>query len=349
MIQIFFKTKLLLNSLFFASLTLIFLTLLGGCETREDPCLLTANPSPSLSTTTSPTPIAKSPVMIILDASGSMVKEKEKIDGKLKLDIAKESITTIINSSDASNLELSLTALGHKSKDCKDNIEIFEEKNKKILDVLPAIKGGTETPLTEAIRQASSKFKDKKQKNIIVLLTDGVESCKKDKNHNPDQKAPLEEVDSLKKEGFNFILNIITLGKIKTNNEILEELAKAGGGKLYKPENTEELNKALSESVLRFGAIQVKRPKTATVASIKGWKLYENDNPVPIKHETKSIKTDFNLWEKNSVLAQNYRFCMYFEDAKKKPFIKDIQIESSQIMIVDYEKNRVEIKLNDAF
>ncbi|MGK7882442.1 MAG: hypothetical protein AB4060_20420, partial [Crocosphaera sp.] len=157
MIKVFLLKKIRLNQLLFSSLILSCFILFGGCQpakeivAKEDPCLLTAIPSPS--PTPSPTPVTKSSVMIILDASGSMIEEKEKIEGKLKLDLAKESIEAIINTPEVSHLEFSLTALGHASNDCNDNIEMFDEKDEKILEVLPSIKGGRFTPLADTIKR----------------------------------------------------------------------------------------------------------------------------------------------------------------------------------------------------
>ena len=94
-------------------------------------------------------------VILVLDASGSM---RMKIDGKSKMDIAKQVVGTIIKTWKAGH-EIGFIAYGHREKgNCKD-IEVLREPaplNAK--DYMKAVNGLSpkgQTPITAAVQMAA--------------------------------------------------------------------------------------------------------------------------------------------------------------------------------------------------
>ena len=131
-------------------------------------------------------PIQKTRILFIFDASQSMWGEWQT--GK-KIDVAKKLMSSMLDSLDKiSNLELALRVYGHQSpvrskidRDCKDTkLEVsFAPYNagkikKRILELQPK---GT-TPIAYTLEQTAGDFPTCKDcRNIIILVTDGIEEC----------------------------------------------------------------------------------------------------------------------------------------------------------------------------
>ncbi len=122
-------------------------------------------------------------ILFLLDGSGSMwgVWENEQ-----KINIAKRLLIQLVDSlSQFDNIEMALRAYGHRSpkvrQDCKDTrLEVpFGINNKdliikKLKDIIPK---GT-TPIAYSLSMAANDFpQDRRYRNIIILITDGIEEC----------------------------------------------------------------------------------------------------------------------------------------------------------------------------
>jgi Ca-activated chloride channel family protein len=128
----------------------------------------------------------KTRILFLFDGSGSMwgVWEKEQ-----KINIAKRLLTQLIDSlGRIPEIEIAFRAYGHSSpkelKDCKDTkLEVpFGPNNKdKIIEKLKAIVPKGTTPIAYSLAQAANDFPPTKQvRNIIIIITDGIEECKGD-------------------------------------------------------------------------------------------------------------------------------------------------------------------------
>jgi Ca-activated chloride channel homolog len=144
--------------------------------------------SPSLSAqgTTPAKADQKVRILFIFDASQSMLSQWQ--NGK-KIDGAKKILAQMIDSlSTKKNVEVALRVYGHQSqlrgnmfKDCKDTkLEVpFAKANhakikQKILEIVPR---GT-TPIALTLEESAKDFPDCVNcKNVIILITDGIEEC----------------------------------------------------------------------------------------------------------------------------------------------------------------------------
>jgi Ca-activated chloride channel homolog len=131
-------------------------------------------------------PEPKVRILFIFDASQSMLSQWH--NGK-KIDGAKKILAQMIDSlSTKKNVEVALRVYGHQSqlrgnmfKDCKDTkLEVpFAKANhakikQKILEIVPK---GT-TPIAMTLEESAKDFPDCANcKNIIILITDGIEEC----------------------------------------------------------------------------------------------------------------------------------------------------------------------------
>ncbi|UOQ71374.1 vWA domain-containing protein [Hymenobacter cellulosilyticus] len=125
-------------------------------------------------------------ILFVLDASGSMMAPWE---GKPRWDVARNLLSKMVDSLNAyPNLELALRAYGHQHPNSENNCEDsklevpFAPKNAKAIKArLATLKAQGNTPITYSILQSASDFPtDRSSRNVLILITDGLESCKGD-------------------------------------------------------------------------------------------------------------------------------------------------------------------------
>lgn len=125
-------------------------------------------------------------ILFIYDCSQSMFGRWES---GYKFEIARKMLTQAVDSlAKFPNVELALRMYGHQStlvpqRDCKDTkLEVpFKKGNAAAIKskILSAQPKGT-TPIAYSLEQAGADFPDTKTRNIIILITDGVEECEGD-------------------------------------------------------------------------------------------------------------------------------------------------------------------------
>ena len=125
-------------------------------------------------------------ILFLLDASGSMMAPWE---GQPRWNVAKRMLSKMVDSLNAyPNLELGLRVYGHQypnsEKNCQDSrLEVpFAPRNAKaIKDKLATLKAQGNTPITYSLEQSANDFPtDKSSRNVLLLITDGLESCNAD-------------------------------------------------------------------------------------------------------------------------------------------------------------------------
>jgi len=125
----------------------------------------------------------KSRILFIFDASNSMAGEW---DGARKIDIAREILFEMVDSMEQmTNVEMALRIYGHQSpvppQDCSDTkLEVpFSPNNaSRIRKKLEFINPKGTTPIARSLELAPGDFPSCGNcRNIILLITDGVEAC----------------------------------------------------------------------------------------------------------------------------------------------------------------------------
>ncbi len=138
-------------------------------------------------------------ILFVFDASASMLQKWDMNSG-LKSDEAKEILTKIIDSLDnVPNVEVGLRVYGHQftvpENNCEDTkLEApFAVRNGAYIKArLAQIKFRGITPIAYSLMKAANDFPDTLGRNIIILLTDGDESC---------EGNPCEVVKELQRKG----------------------------------------------------------------------------------------------------------------------------------------------------
>lgn len=133
--------------------------------------------------TKKPEPPKTTRILFILDASGSMV---EKWEGRTRMEVAKSVLSKLVDSlKNQKNLEIALRVYGHqfdkKVNNCKDTkLEVpFKVANHDAIKArLLRIQPRGTTLISYSLEQSANDFPaDPNSRNIIILLTDGIESC----------------------------------------------------------------------------------------------------------------------------------------------------------------------------
>jgi len=194
-------------------------------------------------------------IEIILDSSASMA---EAVNGVKKDNAARKAVKEVLDLL-PETYNVSFRLYSHRfsqqnqEKSCKDTEVIipfqkYSEEMKqtienKLLEVTP--KGLT--PIAYTLKRAAEDFEGKSGKNIIILVSDGEETC----GGNP--LAVAENINSLDPG-----VKVYVIGFDVKSSAQLEGIAKKAGGSYYDAKNAKELNTVLKEAVEE--ATQVTRP-----------------------------------------------------------------------------------------
>jgi Ca-activated chloride channel family protein len=127
----------------------------------------------------------KTRILFLLDASGSMLEQWER-PNQTRWSVAKSILTKLVDSLGRnSKLELALRVYGHRSpqeiKNCKDTwleVPFKARSHTLIIQKLAEIRPKGVTPITYSLEQAANDFPTSSgYRNIVILITDGIESC----------------------------------------------------------------------------------------------------------------------------------------------------------------------------
>ncbi|MES2725494.1 MAG: VWA domain-containing protein [Bacteroidota bacterium] len=180
----------------------------------------------------------KTRILFLLDASGSMYARMEKDS---RINVAKRLLSNIVDSLEkAKNVELALRVYGHTSppnkRDCKDTrLEVsFRKDNhaelkKRVQSISPK---GT-TLIAYSLQQAAYDFpKEPNTRNVIILITDGLEECQGD---------PCAVSEALQSQGVILKPFIIGLGSSLDFQKAFECV-----GRYYDANTEEQFNNVLN-------------------------------------------------------------------------------------------------------
>lgn len=149
-------------------------------------------------------------ILFILDASNSM---NAKWGEQTRIEAAKELLSKTVDSLVGTpNLEIGLRIYGHQSpitatyQDCNDTkLEVPFAKNNfsAVKSKLASVYAKGTTPIARSLEAAATDFPDMSSRNVIILITDGLEACDGD---------PCVIAKKLKDKNINVTPFVIGLG-----------------------------------------------------------------------------------------------------------------------------------------
>lgn len=191
----------------------------------------------------SASPSAIGAVELILDASGSML---QKLNGKRRINIAKDAVTNLVKNSLEPGTPFAMRVFGHKEADsCRTDLEISLKplvKNSAISNISSInAKNLAKTPIAKSLSLVSEDLAGIEGKAIIVLVTDGEETCEGD---------PKQAIQSLKDAGYDIRVNIVGFAIDELAlKETFREWANVGNGSYFDAGNAEELGKSIQKAI----------------------------------------------------------------------------------------------------
>jgi Ca-activated chloride channel family protein len=179
--------------------------------------------------------------IIVLDASGSMWGQ---IDGRPKVDIARETLRTVLQSVPA-DTELGLMAYGHREKGSCTDIELVVPPAagtaQAITQAADTMRFLGKTPLTAAVRQAAEALRYTEERSTVLLITDGIETCEAD---------PCALGKELESAGVDFTAHVVGFGLTAEEGREVACLAENTGGKYLQASDADGLKEALAATVV---------------------------------------------------------------------------------------------------
>jgi Ca-activated chloride channel family protein len=185
--------------------------------------------------------------MLVFDASGSMTgmgfgeKSVRRIEQvRLALTQVLPSVTPVRN--------LGLVVFGPGSRGVCDNIDlrlpVARYSTEEIMAELDDVQPYGQTPLSKAVAAAAEAMKFRERPAVIVLLTDGEETCR---------GSPCALAQELKKEGRDVIVHVVgymlRYASEPAGGQVARCLSEMTGGLFISTETTDELVAALQKTL----------------------------------------------------------------------------------------------------
>jgi hypothetical protein len=250
---------------------------------------------------------AISNVALVLDCSGSM-KETTK-EGVTKMEAAKKVVADLIEKI-PKGLNVTFVIYGHEVQGGADDprncqaVKVVRPLGKlddagkgELGGLIASLKPTGGTPIALALKVTGEELaKDKESACGIVLITDGLESCK----GNPTGVAAA----LLKTLKVSFGVNVVGLGVKEDEDAALKALATAGGGKYYNADDAAALADSFSEIAKE---LEVKaRPADVVGASRRALKFLQPQIEMPDMKEIVLIEAegpvkDATLFKKGAI------------------------------------------------
>lgn len=182
-------------------------------------------------------------VEVVLDASGSML---QKLDGKRRIDIAKNTLTQLPGMLEAGKQQFALRVFGHRKADSCDTELLLPPAPLDKAAISRAIgkldaKNLARTPIADSLKLVQQDLANSPGKALVILLTDGEETCNGD---------PAAAIRQLRASGVDVRVNVIgfAIGEYALKQQF-SGWAEIGGGTYFDAQDAAALQKALTQSL----------------------------------------------------------------------------------------------------
>jgi hypothetical protein len=185
---------------------------------------------------------------LILDGSGSMRERRNLVDGRLKIDVAKDVATQIVEGL-PDDATVAFRVYGHRIRegrrgDCQDSELVFpfgRVDKPRLVERIQAIQALGTTPLAYSLQQAASDFGNASGEKVLILVTDGKEEC---------GGNPVQVVEELKAQGFDTRVNVVgfALAEQAVKQE-MQRVAELTGGRFFDAQDAAGLRDAIERSL----------------------------------------------------------------------------------------------------
>lgn len=224
-------------------------------------------------------------ILFILDASNSM---HANFGQETRFVVAKRLLTKSIEElRGVENLEIALRVYGHQSivtatyQDCNDTkleVPFAKQNHDQIIRKIRTLQAKGCTPIARSLEAAASDFPDANAKNIIILITDGLESCDRD---------PCVIARKLKEKGVNVKPFVIGLGldlSYLSKFNCIGETDGANDPNTFKKVLEKVVTKALTNTTVQFNLNNIKHQAKETNVTMFLYKSGSNELKYTFTH-----------------------------------------------------------------
>jgi hypothetical protein len=223
-------------------------------------------------------------VAVVLDASGSML---QRIDGERRIDIAKAAMTELVTKVLPDTVDFTLRVFGHKEADsCRTDLEIpvgplaRSAAAAKIATVQAM--NLAKTPIAESLRLVAADLAGRSGQQLIILVTDGEETCDGD---------PAAVIRQLAARGTDVRVNIVGLAIDELMlQETFEEWARLGHGQYFDAHDAAELGRVLKASVEVSYAVLDAAGTTVATGTVNGPEVVVDAGTYQVVTQTEPAK-----------------------------------------------------------
>lgn len=194
-----------------------------------------------------PPPSCRDDAMIVFDASGSMSGTDFNTPPTPRIDKVRQALGKVLPQI-AAMRNLGLMDYGPGPSNRCDNIELLLQpaprSAERIMAALGKLNPAGRTPLTAAVREAARVLRFPEKPGVVVLLTDGEETCGGD---------PCAMAKALSAEGANLTIHVIgyRMRELATTNGYVQSrcMTDSTGGLYISVETSEQLVEALQKTL----------------------------------------------------------------------------------------------------
>ncbi|MDQ3227636.1 MAG: VWA domain-containing protein, partial [Chloroflexota bacterium] len=181
-------------------------------------------------------------VDLILDNSGSML---QSLGSERRIDVAKQVLTELVQDTLPQGIPLALRVFGNEPDSCETGLAIQTGPLDRgsAVQQIAAIDSidGVKTPLGAALDQVAADLSAIEGPKIVVLVTDGEETC----GGNPQRS-----IRQLVNQGIDVRVNIVGFAVADDNlKEQFAEWARIGGGQYFDATGADDLGEAIAAAL----------------------------------------------------------------------------------------------------
>lgn len=182
-------------------------------------------------------------VALILDASGSML---QKLGAQRRIELARSALDQLIATGLPDEAQVALRVFGHRRPDACDTellrpLALLDRAAMRAQVAGIDAKNLARTPIADSLRAVAGDLEGVEGRAIVVLVTDGEETCGGD---------PVAEIEYLKQQGFRLVLNVV--GFAVDEHALEREFAhwaELGGGAYFSARDGAALSTGIAQAV----------------------------------------------------------------------------------------------------
>jgi hypothetical protein len=181
-------------------------------------------------------------VEIILDASGSML---QKLGNERRIDIARRTLTKLVGSTIPPGTPFAFRVFGREVDSCQTDLDVpvaplnVAAVQQRIAALVA--KNGAKTPIGASLEKAAEDLKSVTGEKLIVLVTDGEETCGGD---------PAAAIAGLRQAGLTTRISIVGFAlDDQALADTFRRWSDAGGGAFFDAKDAAGLDKSLAEAL----------------------------------------------------------------------------------------------------